>query len=238
MKIPCAVSGRRYAFEPSLGERADRGLEHQVELARLGEIAVRRLAGLLARLAAAMRVLEPVGAKAELAGAAVDQRVGEPLDVTGGLPDERVQDHRGVERHDVVALLHHRVEPARADVVLGQDAIVAVVVGRAEAAIDLGRGEDEAAPPGEGDDLVHRDGVARHGRPTLSSRSRENARVSSGPPVELHVISDSTGETAARLVHALEAQFPDQEFEEIRHPAWRPLTTSTSPSTVPRAGRR
>ena len=37
-------------------------------------------------------------------------------------------------------------------------------------------------------------------------------------PVELHVISDSTGETAVRLVHALEAQFPEQEFEEIRHP--------------------
>src|SRR5438128_12067541 len=37
-------------------------------------------------------------------------------------------------------------------------------------------------------------------------------------PVELHVISDSTGETAARLVQALEAQFPDQAFEEIRHP--------------------
>ena len=38
------------------------------------------------------------------------------------------------------------------------------------------------------------------------------------PPVELHVVSDATGETAARLVLALEAQFPDQEFEEIRHP--------------------
>jgi [pyruvate, water dikinase]-phosphate phosphotransferase / [pyruvate, water dikinase] kinase len=38
------------------------------------------------------------------------------------------------------------------------------------------------------------------------------------PPVELHIISDSTGETAARLVLALEAQFPDQPFEEIRHP--------------------
>ena len=37
-------------------------------------------------------------------------------------------------------------------------------------------------------------------------------------PVELHVISDSTGETAARLVLALEAQFPDQPFEEVRHP--------------------
>ena len=38
------------------------------------------------------------------------------------------------------------------------------------------------------------------------------------PPVELHIVSDSTGETAARLVLALEAQFPEQEFEEIRHP--------------------
>jgi len=37
-------------------------------------------------------------------------------------------------------------------------------------------------------------------------------------PVELHVVSDATGETAARLVAALEAQFPEQEFEEIRHP--------------------
>jgi regulator of PEP synthase PpsR (kinase-PPPase family) len=38
------------------------------------------------------------------------------------------------------------------------------------------------------------------------------------PLVELHVVSDATGETAARLVTALEAQFPDQEFVEIRHP--------------------
>ena len=36
--------------------------------------------------------------------------------------------------------------------------------------------------------------------------------------VELHMISDSTGETAQRLVQALEAQFPDQEFREVRHP--------------------
>jgi [pyruvate, water dikinase]-phosphate phosphotransferase / [pyruvate, water dikinase] kinase len=37
-------------------------------------------------------------------------------------------------------------------------------------------------------------------------------------PVELHIVSDSTGETAQRLVQALEAQFPDQEFVEVRHP--------------------
>lgn len=39
-----------------------------------------------------------------------------------------------------------------------------------------------------------------------------------GPSVELHIVSDSTGETAARLVLALEAQFPEQSFEEVRHP--------------------
>jgi regulator of PEP synthase PpsR (kinase-PPPase family) len=37
-------------------------------------------------------------------------------------------------------------------------------------------------------------------------------------PVELHIVSDSTGETAARLVLALEAQFPEQAFAVVRHP--------------------
>ena len=37
-------------------------------------------------------------------------------------------------------------------------------------------------------------------------------------PVELHIVSDSTGETAARLVLALEAQFPEQIFDVVRHP--------------------
>ena len=46
---------------------------------------------------------------------------------------------------------------------------------------------------------------------------RENGDVATQPAVELHIVSDSTGETAARLVQALEAQFPEQEFEEVRH---------------------
>ena len=37
-------------------------------------------------------------------------------------------------------------------------------------------------------------------------------------PVEVHIVSDATGETAAKLVLALEAQFPDQPFVEVRHP--------------------
>ena len=39
-----------------------------------------------------------------------------------------------------------------------------------------------------------------------------------GAPLELHVVSDSTGETAARLAEAVEAQFPEEVFEVIRHP--------------------
>jgi len=37
-------------------------------------------------------------------------------------------------------------------------------------------------------------------------------------PVELHVISDATGETATRVVMAVERQFPDLEFQVIHHP--------------------
>ncbi|MSO57597.1 MAG: kinase/pyrophosphorylase [Thermoleophilia bacterium] len=39
-----------------------------------------------------------------------------------------------------------------------------------------------------------------------------------GDVVELHIVSDSTGETAAKLVLALEAQFAGLVFEEVRHP--------------------
>jgi regulator of PEP synthase PpsR (kinase-PPPase family) len=42
--------------------------------------------------------------------------------------------------------------------------------------------------------------------------------ASNGPPVELHVVSDATGETATRVVAAVEAQFPDQAFATVRHP--------------------
>ena len=36
--------------------------------------------------------------------------------------------------------------------------------------------------------------------------------------VELHVVSDATGETATRVVAAVEAQFPGQAFATVRHP--------------------
>lgn len=39
-----------------------------------------------------------------------------------------------------------------------------------------------------------------------------------GDAVELHLVSDSTGETAAKLSRAVEVQFPEQRFEVVRHP--------------------
>ena len=60
--------------------------------------------------------------------------------------------------------------------------------------------------------------LERPGRGPCGAPEARLPRVTPKQPVELHVISDSTGETAVRLVHALEAQFPEQEFEEIRHP--------------------
>ena len=52
----------------------------------------------------------------------------------------------------------------------------------------------------------------RRARSAISRRSRDDA------PLEIHVISDSTGETAARFAEAVERQFPDEEFEIVRHP--------------------
>jgi [pyruvate, water dikinase]-phosphate phosphotransferase / [pyruvate, water dikinase] kinase len=37
-------------------------------------------------------------------------------------------------------------------------------------------------------------------------------------PLEIHVLSDSTGETAMRFAEAVERQFPEEEFEIVRHP--------------------
>ena len=140
-------------------DRADRRLEHQVEVARVGEVAVGELAGVHRRLAAAGELLEVVGAEALLAGAAVDERIGEVREVTRGLPGARVLQDRRVQRDDVVALLEHRAPPFALHVGLQQDAVMPVVVRRADAAVDLRAREDEAAPLAQRDDLLHRDHV-------------------------------------------------------------------------------
>ena len=125
-----------------------------------------------------------VGAEAQLARAAVDERVGEAGEMPARHPRPRVLDDRRVQRHDVVALLEHRPPPLALDVVLEQHAVVAVVVAGADPAVDLAALEHEAAPLAQRDDLVHGDGVGGHRRddasrgPAVGTRG-ESARSAS-----------------------------------------------------------
>src|SRR4029079_18437716 len=102
-------------------------------------------------------VVEVVIAEPLLAGLALDQRIAEPGEVPRRLPDLGVLEDRRVERDYVVAVVDHRPPPLVLDVVSQQHAVVAVVVGRAEAPIYLRRGKDEAASLAERDDLIECD---------------------------------------------------------------------------------
>ena len=124
---------------------ADEGLEHEVERPGLGEIG-----GAAVRAGA----VDLVGAPALVARPTVDERVDERLEVARRLPDLRVRDDRGLDRHDVVAFAHDRAPPGVPDVPEHQRAERSVVVGRADAAVDLSGGEDEAPPFREVDDRV------------------------------------------------------------------------------------
>src|SRR5204862_1530596 len=72
-------------------------------------------------------------------------------------------------------------------------------------------------PPSSSANAVAGPGVYLDRPQRTSGPARLYAETMAPQAVELHVVSDSTGETATRLVHALEAQFPEQQFEEIRH---------------------
>ena len=148
-------------------DRPDVGLEHEVEASRLGERAALAAVGARDLAGRALQVLRP---EAELAVAAVDHRVGEARDVARDLPDPRVHDDRGIEAHDVVALLDHRAPPGRLQVVLELHAERTVVPEAAHAAVDLAAGKHETPALGEADDDVHVRG--RHGGPRGSLRRR------------------------------------------------------------------
>ena len=166
-KMPWAVSGRRKTVGALVLDGAHVGLEHQVEVARLGEVAAalgapdRRRVGPLG-LGGLLQMVQPPALLA--VAEALHQRIGEALQMARGLPGARVHQDRGVEGHHVVALLQVRAPPLGLHVGLQQHAVVAVVVGRGQATVDLGGLEDEAAPLAQRDDLVHGHGVGRHRR--------------------------------------------------------------------------
>ena len=153
--MPCAVSGRRYTSCAGALHRPGVGLEHEVELAGLGEGAV------LAAARAGVRVVELVEPEPLLAvrqstsGSVKFARWPDASHTAGGL---RID---GVEADDVVAQLHHRPPPRVLHVAQHQHAEGPVVVGGPEAAVDLGGREHEAAPLAQVDDLVEQRRIRR-----------------------------------------------------------------------------
>src|SRR5512132_465399 len=147
-------------------DRPHEGLEHQVEVARVGEGPAAAVGALQLALGGGAAVLglerldQVVLAEALVAVGALDQRVGERLEVPGGLPDPRCHDDGRVLTGNVVSQLHDRAQPGLLDVVIQLDPERTVVVARADPAVDLARLEGEAAALGQVDDRVHR--VARH----------------------------------------------------------------------------
>ena len=160
-----------------LGDALER-LEHQVELADIGEVVlaaagagdvvllhkvlhlllgegVDGLAELKAVLVAPV-LDEFVGAEALLALLAVHQRIGEAGQMAAGYPGLGVHEDGGVLPHVVGVLLDKFLPPGLLDVVLQLHAQGAVVPGVGQAAVDLAAGKDDAAVFAEGDDLVHR----------------------------------------------------------------------------------
>ena len=120
------------------GNRANLGTEHEVELARLGELADHATSR-------ACRTLEMVRTEALLALEAIDHRVVKVLHMAGRFPDARGLDDRGVKADDIGAFTHGRAPPELFDVALQLDAERSVVVGRSEPAVDLRGGKHEPA---------------------------------------------------------------------------------------------
>ena len=146
------------------------GLEHQVELADVGEVgaaAVRAGDPVLSDivrhlLVGPARGVHPgvldqlVRAVTGLAVLTVHQRVGEAADMAGRHPDLRVHQQRRVDADVVPALLDKLLPPGALDIVFELHAERAVVPGVGEPAVDLAATVHKASPLAEADDFIHR----------------------------------------------------------------------------------
>jgi hypothetical protein len=101
-----------------------------------------------------VRLFQLVGPVALVAVQALDERIGEHIEVPGRPPHLGREDHGRVDPHNVVAGLHHRLPPLAADVLLQFDAERTVVPRRSRAAVDLAGREDETASLAQVDDGV------------------------------------------------------------------------------------
>src|SRR5438309_1245242 len=156
-------------LRPEPGDRcgvldgAHERLEHQVELPGVRELA---LAAVRAGHPGEVELLRPpigreliafrqvIQAEPLPAVAALDQRVGEVLDVSRRFPYARMHEDGAVQPDDVVTQLDHRAPPRSLHVVLELDAERTEVPRRTRAAVDLARGEHEAASLRERRDLL------------------------------------------------------------------------------------
>ena len=133
---------------------ADVGFEHKVELARLGELTSAgsdQFAGLLGAGGGG----ELIGAKAALAGFAIDHWVSEGGFVSAGLPDGSTHEDRTVHADDIVAELGHGPPPVGFEVAFEFGAEGTVIPGSVETAINLGGLENEPSALAKGHNLFH-----------------------------------------------------------------------------------
>src|SRR5262249_35272890 len=169
------------------------------------------------------------------------ERVGEALQVPRGLPDLRVLEDRRVDRDDVVAVLQHRSPPLGFDVVLEQHAVVAVVIGRAEPAVDLRGREDEAAPFAERDDLLHGDVQGRgsllgggHGGTVSGCDNPEDLCPSTSTSARTATSSTSSRRRATPRSPGARSAVPRRSGSCTRSPSISRAPVSTTPTTVAR----
>ncbi len=189
--------------------RAGEGLEHQVEGPGLGQVGGAAVGADRPSIwSARQRSLQ---LRQSTRGSVKLSRWPEASQIFGRREDRRVEaDH-------VVAQLHHRAPPGVFDVAQHEHPERPVVVGGAEPAVDLGRGEDEAPPLGQVDDPFHQVGVRRSSGAASSpvcSVMGEDTGQASGVP----------GQTRRRTVTSLASNRP-RTVSTARSPR-----RSTSPS--------
>ena len=145
------------------------GLEHQIELADIGEIgraAIRAfdivladifthlLKGHAVRIAAGI-LNELIGTMARFAVLAVHERIGEAAHMARRHPHLRIHQNRGIQTDIVRAFLHKLLHPRLFDVVFELHAQRSIIPRIGKAAVNFGAGIHEAAVFAESDNFFH-----------------------------------------------------------------------------------
>ncbi len=79
-----------------------------------------------------------IGTESLFAFFAIDEWIGKRCQVTRGLPDFWILNHRGIDPHHVVALAHEHLPPGISNVVFEFRAIWPVIPGVRKSSVDFG----------------------------------------------------------------------------------------------------